>query len=167
MTYAVEPLGDHDLERFDCGNEELTDWLKRYAAHATKQGTRTYVLVGEETANVVGYFSIAPHLLERDEAPRRIGRGAPKQIPAVLLAKFAIDRSEQGKGLGSEFLIRALGQIVEAARTGGGKILVVDAINDQAASFYEHHDFEPIRENSARLVKKLSSVAAALGLPWP
>lgn len=167
MTFSVEPLGDHDLEGFDCGNEELSDWLKQHAANATKQGTRTYVLIAEETSSVVGYFSIAPHLLERDEAPKKIGRGAPKRIPAVLLAKFAIDRTEQSKGLGSEFLIRALERIVEAARTGGGKVLVVDAIDDAAASFYEHHDFEPIPENPRRLVRKLSSVAAALDLPWP
>jgi hypothetical protein len=54
-----------------------------------------------------------------------------------------------------------------AARTGGGKVLVVDAIDDAAASFYDHHDFEPIPANPRRLVRKLSSVAAALALPWP
>ncbi len=167
MTYAVEPLGEHDLDRFDCGNIELTEWLKQHAAAATKQGTRTYVVVSEGSTDVVGYFSIAPHLVERDAAPKKLGRGAPRQIPAVLLAKLALDVSEQGTGLGAELLVIALSLIVEAARRGGGKVVVVDAIDADAAKFYEHHDFEPIPDNPRRLVRKLSSVAAALGIPWP
>ena len=49
----------------------------------------------------------------------------------------------------------------------GGKVVVVDAIDDAAASFYRHHDFEPLPGSDRRLVLKLSSVASALGLQWP
>jgi GNAT superfamily N-acetyltransferase len=168
VTFRVEPLrDDHDLQPFDCGNDELTEWLQRFARHATAQGTRTYLLIADATGNVVGYFAIAPHLVEREQMPRPIGRGAPKQIPAVLLAKLALDRELQGRGLGSELLVRALEQIVEVARAAGGKIVVVDAIDEAAARFYEHHDFEPIPGNPSRLVRKLSTIAAALNLPWP
>ncbi len=168
MTHRVEPLrDDHDLQAFDCGNDELSEWLIRFARHATGQGMRTYVLVDERTRKVVGYFAIAPHFVEREQMPRGIGRGAPKQIPAVLLAKLALDRDVQGRGLGSELLVRALERIVEVARAVGGKLVVVDAIDEAAARFYEHHDFDAIEGNPSRLVKKLSTVAAALGLPWP
>lgn len=168
MTYRLEPLQrEHDLEPFDCGNAGLTEWLQQHARHATGQGTRTYVLIDARTGVVAGYFAIAPHLVERDKMPRRIARGAPRQIPAVLLAKLALDRSIQGHGLGSELLIRALGTIVESARVAGGKLVVVDAINDVAQRFYEHHDFETVPGSTSRLVKKLSTVADALGLPWP
>lgn len=168
MTYRVEPLhDDHDLEAFDCGNDELSEWLKRYARHATGQGTRTYVLVNERTGRVAGYFAIAPHIVEREQMPRRIGRGAPRQIPAILLAKLALDRDVQGRGLGSDLLVRALEMIVEVARVAGGKLVVVDAIDDSAWHFYEHHDFDATPGNPLRLVKKLSTVAATVGLPWP
>ncbi|MFL5799137.1 MAG: GNAT family N-acetyltransferase [Actinomycetota bacterium] len=168
MTYQVEPLGgDHDLQSFDCGNDELTEWFIRFAGHATGQGTRTYVLVDEQTRRVVGYFAIAPHFVEREQVPRRIGRGAPRQIPAILLAKLALDRRVQGLGLGSELLVRALERIVELARLVGGKLVVVDAIDEAAARFYERHDFDVVEGNPSRLVKKLSTVAAVVGLPWP
>jgi len=49
----------------------------------------------------------------------------------------------------------------------GGKLVVVDAIDDAAARFYRHHDFEPIEGNPSRLVMKLSTVAGAIGLAWP
>lgn len=86
---------------------------------------------------------------------------------AVLLAKLALDRSMQGEGLGSELLVVALETIVEAARRVGGKVVVVDAIDDEAAAFYERHDFLATPSDPLRLVRKLSTIARALELPWP
>lgn len=166
--FVVEPLADrHHLTSFDCGNRELDDWLRGHARHAAGQGTRTYVLVEQGHAEVLGYFALAPHVVERDELPPRVGRGAPRRIPAILLAKLALDRRLQGRGLGGELLVHALATIVEAARTAGGKLVVVDAIDDHAAAFYERHDFLPVPDNPHRLVIKLSTVAQALGLAWP
>ena len=168
MTFRVEPLGDdHGLERFDCGITELNQWLRLHARHATAQGTRTYVLIDNDTEQVAGYFALAPHLIERHEAPARVGRGAPRHIPAILLAKLALDRSHHGQGLGAELLVRALQTMLVAARTAGGKVAVVDAIDESAARFYEHHDFVPLPGNPHRLVQKLSNVAKALRQPWP
>lgn len=166
MTYHVEPLGDHDLTAFNCGNDDLDEWIRRRAFTSTGQGTRTYVLVDGD-GPVVGYFAIAPHLLARDDAPKRLARGAPKQIPAILLAKLALDSSVQGQGLGAELLVFALDIVVTAARRAGGRVVVVDAIDDDARSFYEHHDFELLPEKAERLVMKLSSAAKALGTSWP
>lgn len=166
MTYHVEPLGEHDLAEFDCGNAELDEWLRRHARTATGQGTRTYLLVDGD-GSVVGYFAIAPHLLGREDAPRRLARGAPEQIPAVLLAKLALDSAVQGQGLGSELLVFALDVVVTPARRAGGRVVLVDAVDDEARAFYEHHDFELLPAQTHRLVMKLSSAARALGVPWP
>jgi ribosomal protein S18 acetylase RimI-like enzyme len=168
LKYAVRLLGDaHDVSEFRCGNAQLDEWLRDHARPSTRQGTRTYVLVEDGGAKVVGYFAVAPHLIQREATPKKLGRGAPRQIPAILLAKLAIDRRFQGRGLGSELLVLALEHIVSAARVAGGKVVVVDAIDEAAARFYRGHDFEPLPNNPARLVQKLSTVAAALGLEWP
>lgn len=166
MNAHVEPLAGHDVAGFTSGNPELDDWLRQHAPTATGQGTRTYVLV-DDGGVVMGYFAIAPHLLERDDAPGPLARGAPKQIPAILLAKLALDASVQGRGMGSELLVVALEVIVSAARRAGGRVVVVDAIDDSAQAFYEHHDFAPLPGQTRRLVMKLSSVAKALDIPWP
>lgn len=166
MTYRLEPLGDHDVAAFSCGKVDLDDWLRHHARTATGQGTRTSLLVDAD-GTVVGYFAIAPHHLARDDAPLRLGRGAPQQIPAVLLAKLALDASVQGGGLGAELLVRALDTIVAAARLAGGRVVIVDAIDDDAKAFYERHDFGPLPGHPRRLVMKLSTAAKALGLPWP
>lgn len=166
MTLRVEPLSDQSLATFTSGNTALDEWLRRNARTATGQGTRTYLLV-DDHREVIGYFAIAPHLLSRGDAPVRLARGAPRHIPAVLLAKLALDTSVQGRGLGAELLVAALEVIVAAARQVGGRVVVVDAVDDAARSFYERHDFVRLPGQPHRLVMKLSSVAAALGAPWP
>jgi GNAT superfamily N-acetyltransferase len=167
LSYSVEPLSDgHDLSSFRCGRQALDEWLALRARTATGQGTRTYVLLDEDRL-VAGYFAIAPHLVERAELPPKIGRGAPSKIPAVLLAKLALHERLQGHGLGAELLVGALRSIVVAARAAGGKLIVVDAIDEAAASFYRHHDFQPTGTDPHRLVMKIGTAARALGLPWP
>lgn len=166
MTLSIEPLGEHSLESFSSGNEELDQWLRHHARTATGHGTRTYVLVDADSA-VVGYFAVSPHLLRREDVPARIARGAPDKIPAVLLGKLALDSSVQGQGLGTELLIVALEIILNAARRVGGRLVVVDAIDDAACSFYEQYGFVRLPGRSHRLLMKLSSVAKASSSPWP
>jgi GNAT superfamily N-acetyltransferase len=168
VSYRVEPLAPgHDLDAFDCGHGALTDWLQQYARNATGQGTRTYLLVEEATGAVAGYFAIAPHLVEREAAPSGVGRGAPKRIPAILLAKLALRSDLHGQGLGAELLVCALTTIVAAARSAGGRLVVVDAVDSKAADFYRHHDFQPSPADPYRLIMKLGTTARALDLLWP
>lgn len=168
MSHRLEPLADaHHLDSFDCGDPHLSDWLKHHARHATRQGTRTYVLVEQASNSVIGYFAVAPYLIEREQTPRSIGRGAPSRIPAILLAKLALDQRLHGEGMGSELLVHALTTIIGAARTAGGRLVVVDAADDNAAEFYAAHDFEPLPNDPRRLVIKLSTAARALNVSWP
>ena len=72
-----------------------------------------------------------------------------------------------GQGLGASLLVLALGVVLDAARRAGGKVVVVDAIDERAAAFYEHTDFQRLADRPDRLVMKLSTVARALGVDWP
>lgn len=167
MTFRLEPLSDHhDLTGFTCGNPELDDWLRHHARTATGQGTRTYVLL-DDNDEVVGYFSVAPHTIEQDQLSKKSGRGSLQRIPAILLAKLALAEHLHHRHLGSEMLVVALDTIVEAARRAGGKFVVVDAIDDTAARFYVHHEFQPTPTNPHRFTRKLSTIARAIGKPWP
>jgi GNAT superfamily N-acetyltransferase len=167
VTFRVTALDDsHDLTTFRSGSLQLDRWLCDHSHQATAQGTRTYVLLDEQNA-VAGYFAIVPHVLDRGDAPGKLSRGAPRQIPSILLAKLALGEHLHGQGLGAELLVRALATIVDAARVAGGKLIVVDAIDEEAAAFYRHHDFQPLPNRADRLVMKLSTAARALGIDWP
>jgi predicted N-acetyltransferase YhbS len=111
----------------------------------------------------VAYFTLAAHLIAREALPKRTGRGSPSVIPAILLARLALDRSLQGQGLGAELLWDALARAVAANRHAAARVVVVDAADEQGASFYEHFGFEPVPGHPNRLVQKISSIEAALG----
>jgi len=78
-----------------------------------------------------------------------------------LLARLALDQSLQGQGLGGVLLADALERIVVATQTVAARIVVVDALHERAATFYENYGFKRI-PGTLRLVQKVSDVAAAL-----
>jgi GNAT superfamily N-acetyltransferase len=92
--------------------------------------------------------------------------GGYSRIPGYLIARLAIDTSLLGQGYGEQLLLDALGKAVAASEIGGGRLIVVDGIDDEAQSFYEHHHFVPIHNHDRRLVMKVSTAAKALGERW-
>lgn len=158
-TQALDPR--HRLEALDSGEPSLDAWLREHAAGAeARRVARTFVWASEDEA-VLGYYSLTGHRLVRDDLPRALGRGSPAEIPAVLLARLALDTSLHGQGRGGALLIDALERIVVATETVAARFIVVDALHERAATFYEHHGFRRI-PTTLRLVQKVSDVVAAL-----
>ena len=153
---------EHDLARFDSGVEPLDRWLLTSAMQAQRKRTARTFVWHEGDGVVLAYFSLAAHLVVRSELPKRVGRGSPDAIPSVLLARLALDRSLHGQGLGGELLWDALTRACAAADIAAARVVVVDAIDDQAAAFYRHHGFRTVPDNPNRLVQKVSDIAAAL-----
>jgi predicted N-acetyltransferase YhbS len=152
----------HELGGFSCGVDTLDGWLTGHALHAQSMRTaQTFVWHGDDNT-VVAYVSLAAHLVIRADLPKRVGRGSPESIPAVLLARLALDTSLHGEGVGGELLWDALSRARSAADTVAARLVVVDAISPQAAAFYEHHGFTQIPDNPNRLVQKMSDIAAAI-----
>lgn len=149
------------MTAFRCGHVSLDRWLRKHAMRAQRSGTaRTHAWVGGETA-VVGYFAVAPTQVRRESVPRSL-TGGVSVIPGYLLARLALDRALHGQGLGVELLVEALQVIVAAADTAAGRLIVVDAIDDAAASFYRHHDFRDIGAEGRRLVMTVATARAAV-----
>lgn len=153
----------HDLSQFDCGVPSLSDWLSGQAREAQARGTAaTYVWSAAGAAEVVAYYAIVPHQVRREQVSPAMAGGVTV-IPGYLLARLALDLTLHGQGLGAELLHDALDRIVTAADTASGRLIVVDAIDNNAAAFYQHHDFQPVRDNPRRLIIKVSTVRKVLG----
>lgn len=149
----------HDVASFTCGNEALDRWLRQRAATAqAKRTSVTYVWTTAE-GRVAAYYSLAPHLIENADLPKRLGRGDPRQIPAILLARLALSSELRGTGLGGILLHDALYRAVAASQQAGGRYVVVDAIDDNARQFYEHYGFTATPRPD-RLVRKVSDIEA-------
>jgi GNAT superfamily N-acetyltransferase len=95
-----------------------------------------------ECRAVVGYFSLTMGSILRADAPAKLVRGMPAYpIGMVLLARLAVDRRDQGKGAGALLLSEALRKAVDAGEAAAARLVVVDAIDDQAVRFYERFGF--------------------------
>lgn len=165
MTRFVSERLDsgHAVDAFACGVPPLDAWLVHSAAHAQAMRTAQTFVWHAGDDRVVASFSLAAHLVVRADLPRRVGRGSPDAIPAILLARLALDRSLHGEGLGGELLWDALSRACAASEIAAARVVVVDAYDGRAAAFYEHHGFVPVPGNPHRLVQKTSDIAAALG----
>ena len=139
----IRPLdASCSVEGFDCGERELNEWLRRRALVNHLQGhTKTHVVCRGD--DVVAFYAIAPGSAIRDDAPRSVGHEGPRSIPVVLLARLGVDVREQGQGLGAALLKDAIQRASVAAKSVGGRALLVHAKHDRARSFYEHFGFEP------------------------
>lgn len=97
-TSSRNTQSDHKLDSFDSGQPALDEWLRRSALHAESiRSGRTWVWT--ETGGVVAYFTLVGHVVEREMLPRQLGRGSQERIPAVVIARPALDRAHTtGKG---------------------------------------------------------------------
>lgn len=160
--YVPELLNEtHQLAAFDCGKPELNLWLQNSAHHAQRMRTCSTTVWHTADGVVVAYYGLVAHVIERADLSSRAGRGNPDRIPAVLLARLALDQNLHGLGLGGPLLAHACERIVAAAQQVGARFAVVDAIDDEAAKFYQHYGFEPTPAPH-RLVRKISHIAAEL-----
>jgi GNAT superfamily N-acetyltransferase len=158
------PLDDtrHTLSGFNSGEPGLDEWLINSALGSDARGiTRTFVWTEIDTTNVIGYYSLMAHVLQRDALSKSLGHGSPSEIPSVLLARLALDSGSQGEGLGAALLADALERAALAARIVGARFAVVDALHEKACAFYQHHGFKRI-PGTLRLVQKMSTIEASL-----
>jgi len=161
--FESDVLGDsHRIDGFGCGKESLDSWLHGQARRAQSAGTaRTYVWTRPGSSDVLAYFAIAPTQVVRADLPRATLAGGYSVVPGYLLARLALAAPLHGQGLGSELLLDALSRIVEAARISGGRLIVVDALDDHAHAFYRRYDFIPV-DGSSRLYLKVATADAIL-----
>ncbi len=152
---------DHTLVLFDSGRPVLDDWLRQRAIKNESAGaSRTYVVC--EDANVVGYYCLTNGSVENRQAPGKVRRNLPDPIPIMLMGRLAIDRNQQGKGLGRALLKDAILRTLKAAEFAGIRALLVHALDSQAAEFYLHNGFLPSLMDPLVLMLPLDTARRAI-----
>lgn len=158
---------EHRTDAFSCGRRELDEFLRQHALQ--KQSamlSRTYVVLvdgPEEDACVVAYYTLAHVSIAQQDAPKRLSRGMPQTIPAMLMARFAVDLAHQGQGLGRSLFTDAIRRTWAGMNAGPApmRLFVVDAKDEKARSFYERFDMVPSPANPMRLFLSYKSLRAA------
>ncbi len=160
---APELLGkSHQVSHFDCGKPPLNDFLTKFALQNQGGGSaRTYVLT--RGSRVVGYYSLAPASALPEDVPERVGKGQGRYpVPVILMARFAIDQVEQGKGLGKALLRDALRRALNGSETIGGRAFMVHAKDEDALAFYSQYGMEPSPNNAFTLFLLFKDVRQTL-----
>jgi GNAT superfamily N-acetyltransferase len=146
VTYTKpEPLDKrHRLDAFECGESALDDWLRRYARQAQAAGSARVFVTTSDGESVIGYYALAAASVEPDAATARVRKGEPQRpMPVVLLARLAVDRHHQNRGMGSSLLQDAVLRCLSASESIGVRAMLVHAKHDEARAWYEKFGFEP------------------------
>ena len=155
---APQPLAEqHRLESFDCGKPALDDWLLRHARQAQGSGSAKTFVVAEDDGRVAGYFSLTVGQVEPLEAPERIRKGMGRYpLPVVILARLAVSKHDQGRGIGFGLLQDAIRRTSLMAEQAGIRAILTHPIDEEAARFYARFGFtgSPLREQQLLLLLK-------------
>ncbi len=162
-TLRIEKLQrGHGVDTFDRGQEALNRFPIRFAFQSQQAGaSQTYIALADE--EVAGYYTLVAGQVEYSDAPERPTKGLARHpVPIMLLARLAIAKSWQGKGLGSGLLKDAMLRTLQAADIAGIRAFGVHAKDDAARSFYERFDFAASPSDPYHLFRLLKDIRAAL-----
>ncbi len=144
--HRLEPTDE--VGEFDCGDEALNDYLKRFAWQNQRRHSvgATYVAESVEAPRaVIGYHTLAAGSIPRNAFPSEIGRRLSPypEIPVVLLARLAVDRRFQRRGIGESLLAHALDRALAVREQIGCRCIIVDAYQS-AVRWYRQFGFVSI-----------------------
>ena len=160
---APEPLtAARDVSEFTCGTPTLDHWLKTRALSNQEKGF-TAVLVVHEAGRVAGFYGLAPTAVVASVLPRAIRTGQPPDpVPCLLLGQLATDVAWAGRGIGTGLVKHALERCVTAAALVGGRALMVNAVDVDAAAFWQRRGFIPSRDDPLVLIRSIAAIAASI-----
>lgn len=165
-AWYEEPIGKmHDRNSFDCGEEHLNEFLRRYARKSHEAGgAKTFLAVDERDGKtILGFYSLCPASLEYARTPEIARKGLARyEVPGFRLARLAVDRRFQGRGIGGQLLLAAGRRCLRAAAEVGGVVLLIDAKDERAAHWYAGYGAVPLLDTPLSLVVPLATIEAAL-----
>ena len=136
------------LKDFDCEINVLNDFLSKYALKNDKIG--------------IGYFTLATAQVAYQEIPDDYRGKLPKYpIPALRIARLAVDKELEGKGVGKWLLAQAFIKIIQVADVTGIYFIIVDA-KETSKSFYEHYGFIKFKDEDLTYFILVDTVRKAI-----
>lgn len=165
-AWHEEPIHKkHDRESFDCGEEALNDFLRRYARKNHDLGAaKTFLAIGDSDDKIIlGFYSLSPASVAYSRTPEIVRRGmARHEVPGFRLGRLAVDRRWQGQGIGGQLLLSAGRRCLLAATEVGGVVLVIDAKSERVAKWYAGYGAVPLVDASLTLLLPLKTIESAL-----
>jgi GNAT superfamily N-acetyltransferase len=142
-------------EEFDCGDEEINNYLKNLVEAADEAGfSRTFLMIWEsEEVKICGFYTLSASTIPVKELPDEYKQTIPFPVPAILIGQFAIDKVWQGQGISRLLLADAYRRIclLFEQEIIGFQAIRVDTRNEEAKAFWLKQGFVPFRKTQRSL----------------
>ncbi len=162
--FRLEALtGSHDRSTFACGEEPLDRYFQTQVTQDIRRNiTHCFVAVEAASRLTAAYYTLAASSIPTPDLSSALIRKLPRYptISATRIGRLAVDQRFQGRGLGAALLADAALRTLSAAPAAFA--LVVDAKNDRAVTFYQHHGFVPFLSRPRTLFLPLATAARAI-----
>ncbi len=167
---SIDPFepSRHERAAFSCGVARLDNFLRLSAKKQQKDGfTRLFVAVAEGASRILGYYALNTHAVGTTELAQNRPRRAPStgSLPALYLSMIAVDKSLQGRGLGTDLLIDALRRAWNVSKEVGLKLVILDVIEDDGnkafqrrKEFYRRMGFESFSDYPDRMFITIGTI---------
>ena len=162
-SIRIEPLNkNHKRKDFICGKPELDNYLQRFARQNDRKNiAKCFVAVDGDV--VLAYYTLSSSSVEFEAVPENLSKQLPHYpVPAALIGKLAVDQRTAGLRLGEKCLIDALQRTVSVADDMAIKVLLVDALDDNARAFYLHYGFIELPGQARKLFLPIETIRASL-----
>lgn len=123
-----------DRSAFTSGAPELDTWIRQYAWQNDRANNAvTYVAVRDGV--VLGYYALATGACARERAPENLRKGRPTEIPCLVLARLAVDRRAQGRGVGAALLRDAIERCHQLSEHVGAAAMLIHCRDEEVRDF--------------------------------
>ncbi len=144
--FLTTPLNSkHKKAEFFCENYYLDNYIQKQASQDVRRKLAACFVIEDEEDNIEGYYTLSNAGISRELIPEKIRKKLPKaydSVPVTLLGRLAVNKNNQGEGLGRFLLIDALKRSLEVSKIIGSMAVVVDPIDKNAIEFYKKFGFE-------------------------
>lgn len=150
----------HDRTTFCSGSEPLDRYLQQQATQDIRRRvTACFVALTNEQV-IAGYYTLAATSVPLVGLPRDAAKKLPRYplVPAVRMGRLAVDQNFKGLGLGGALLADALNRALVSDIAAYA--MLVDAKDDGAVAFYQHHGFIPLPDSRMSLFLPLATASA-------
>ena len=157
--YNIEILSKlHDRSFFNCGVDNLNEFIKKYASQYQKKNI-CQVFVTTREMKVLGYYTLSSKSINLSVLPEKEVKKLPRHpVPVIHLGRLAVCESEKGKGIGEFLLMDAIARTIKVSQEIGVYALEVVALNEKAASFYSNYGFHSLQDDKMHMYLSIKTI---------
>jgi GNAT superfamily N-acetyltransferase len=133
----------HRRDEFDSGEASLDEWLRRYAGQNRRGNTAAVWVIADAGYRVACYATLSMTSVDRSTCPTPLAKGAPAQVPAVLIGRLATNQRDVGLGLGTQMVAHVLATAAELNVKVACRAVVVAALTPSAFAWWKRFGFTP------------------------